>query len=283
MGKYPVVMREVIEASPNHFVMVGMETGGPYVNWQMSWYQVALKSGAQTIPPEVTITSPAPAVYTQRDIPLTFYVNERSSFMMYSLNGGFNNTINGNTTLVNLPNDQYSLLVYALDTDGNTGVSQNVLFTISNAEPYVAPKVVIESPTNGSSFSSYYTLRFSVDQQVAWSAYSLDGGPKVMAVPDGNMALSAPDGNHTLTVYAGQTEESAGSASVTFTVYAPYSTTYPPSDKATMLSVLGLALLFTPIFATIAAVFLVAAVCALVIVIFVTRKAPENKTDKQYN
>ena len=167
MCKYPVVMREVIEASPNHFVMVGMENGGPYVNWQMSWYQVALKSGAQTIPPEINIISPAYTNYTQRDIPLTFYVNERSSFMMYSVNGGFNNTINGNTTLVNLPNGEYSVLVYALDTNGNTGVSQNVMFTVSNSEPYVAPNVVIESPTNGSSFSSQFTLRFSVDQKVA--------------------------------------------------------------------------------------------------------------------
>ena len=95
--------------------------------------------------------------------------------------------------------------------------------------------------------------------------------------------ISAPSGNHTLTVYAGQTEESAGSASVTFNVYAPYSTVYPPSDRATMLSVLGLALLFTPLFATIVAVFLIAAVCAVIIVIFVTRKTSEKKTDTQYN
>jgi hypothetical protein len=280
MSKYPVIMHEVIEASPNHFVMVGLENGGPYVNWQMSWYQVALKSGAQTTPPQFTITSPASTIYTQRSIPLTLHVNERPSAMFYTINGYLNNSINGNTTLGNLPNGEYSLLVYAIDINGNTGVSENVTFSVSSAEPYTAPKVVIESPQNGSYLWSQLTLRFSVDQQVAWSAWSIDDGPKMMAVPDATMTLSAPYGTHTLTVYAGQTEASAGSASITFTAHRATSTVYPSMDTNALRSSLALSLLFSPLFAIFIAVFLVGSVCALVIVIYIVTKTSVKKTDK---
>ncbi|NLF88671.1 hypothetical protein GX563_07600 [Candidatus Bathyarchaeota archaeon] len=279
MEKYPVVMREVIEASPNHFVMVGQQKNSLEGDWQMSWYQVALKSGAQTIPPEVTITSPASTAYTQRDIPLTFYVNERPSAIFYSLNGYLNKTINGNTTLANLPNGQYSVIVYAIDINGNTGASQNLAFTVSSSEAYIAPKVVIESPENGSYISGQGTLHFSVDQQVAWSAYSLDDGPKMLAVPNVDMVLYTSGGNHTLTVYAGQTEESAGSASVTFHTYESYATIFSSIDTNAVLSLLGLSLLFTPIFATIVAAFVIVSVCVIVVAIYLATKTPVKKSD----
>lgn len=287
MGKHPVIMHEVIEVTPNHFVMVGMENSGPYVNWQMSWYQVALKTVAQTVPPTVTLISPASAVYTQKDIPLTFHVNERSNVMIYSLNGFYNKTITGNITVANLPNGEYTIIVYAVDTNANMGVSQKVTFTVSSPEPYVQPKVSIESPQNGSEFMSNFMLRFSVDQQVAWSAYSIDDGPKQQAMPGIDMMIYAPSsGSHRLTVYAGQTEGTAGSATVTFTSNGANPTVYPPSDNSannqviSMISVFG-SLLFSPIMLTIVVVFLIMSLCIVIIVILVDRKASK-KNDRRY-
>ncbi len=98
---------------------------------------MALKSGEQTHPAQVTILSPTNQSYTQRNIPLSFYVNEPTRYTIYNLNNLANSTINGNTTLINLPNGKYAITVYATDRDLNTGSSQTVAFNVNSAEPYL--------------------------------------------------------------------------------------------------------------------------------------------------
>lgn len=83
-------------------------------------------------PPEIHILSPENTTYVTPCVPLTFTVNEQTSipWMGYSLNSMENITITGNTSLIDLPNGAYNIIVYANDTSGNIGSSENEYFTI---------------------------------------------------------------------------------------------------------------------------------------------------------
>jgi hypothetical protein len=284
--KYPVIMQSIIEASPNHFVMVGFENGGPYVNLQLNWIQVALKSGAQTIPPQTTILSPTNTVYSQRNVPLTFYVNEPTINFMCSINSA-NFTIGGNKTLLNLPDGTYAVTVFSMDTDHNLAPSQTISFEVKSYEPIVLPKVVIQSPTNQVYNATQIRLNFSVNQEVLWTAYNLDGGVNRTVFPS-SFLLQLPNGTHTLTVYAGQLPEGqAGSATVNFTVSAP-ATPYPYSDtRVTQL----INQLFEEVFAfftsttflVIAASFIAVAFALVVAVLLISRRATKEKDPLTYS
>ena len=230
-------MESLQEVTPNHFVMVGVDDGGPYGNLQLSWIQVALKSGAQIIPPQTTILSPTNTTYSERNVPLTFYINQPTRYLLCSVNGVFNMTINGNTTLTNLSNGSYKVTVVSTDNDYNSAASQTVPFSIMSADPLVLPKVVIQSPTSQIYNRSQVSLIFSVNQMVLWSAYSLDGGDNRTAFPNTNMFLSLSPGPHTITVYAAQSPVGpAASATVAFTVSTPtYPTPFSYADTRAML------------------------------------------------
>jgi hypothetical protein len=279
-NKYPTIMRSIIEASPNHFVMAGFANGGPYVNLQLNWIQVALKSGAQTIPPQTTILSPTNTVYSHRNIPLTFYVNEPTINFMGSINSA-NFTIAGNKTLLNLPDGTYSVTVFSMDTDHNLAPSQTISFNVKSDESIVLPKVVIQSPTNQVYNTAQVRLNFSVDQEVLWTAYSLDGGANRTVFPS-SFLLQLPSGKHTLMVYAGQLPEGpAGSAAVTFTISAP-ATPYPHAEsQVTQL----INQLFTEVFGfftsstflLIAASFIAVTIALVVAVILMSRRTAKEK------
>ena len=82
------------------------------------------------IPPVIRLLSPENVTYETEPIPLVFAVNERTSWIGYSLNNLENVTLAGNTTLPNLPNGSYRIIVYANDTSGNVGSSEEIYFTI---------------------------------------------------------------------------------------------------------------------------------------------------------
>ncbi len=286
---YPTNMQSIIEASPNHFVMTGSENGGEYVKIQVSWVQVALKSGEQTYPPQTTILSPTNTIYNQRNLPLTFYVNESTKYLAYNLNGLTNKTINGNMTLTNLPNGDYSIRVYATDQDLNHAVSQTVLFTIKSTEPYTVPLVTIESPKNQIYNTTQITLTFSVDQEVAWTAFSLDGHVNQTTFPNNNMSFFAANGEHTLTVYAGQRQDAAGSATINFTVNAPQPTIrsqpYPPVNSQTQEEInafLGsiLGVFSSSTFLIVASVFLVAAICLIIALLLIAKRMTKKEPNQ---
>jgi hypothetical protein len=56
-------------------------------------------------------------------------VNETTSWIGYSLDGGANVTIAGDTMLLGVPYGSHHIVVYANDTSGNMGASQTVYFT----------------------------------------------------------------------------------------------------------------------------------------------------------
>ena len=284
---YYTQMRSLIEASPNHFVMVGVQNSlywpitGPYKHLQLCWIQVALKSGAETIPPTTTILSPTNISYSTRDVPITFYVNQPTSFLLYRVNGLLNLTLAGNSSLTNLPNGQYDLVIFATDSNFNTAASQTVSFTVNSDEPYVPPSVSIQSPAAQNYTTNQVTLNFSVDQPVLWTAYSLDGGANMTALP--NLTLyQLTNGPHTLTVYAGDIEGGlAGSATVNFYVSAfpspsPYIIPYPPADagahQVSQFIRAAAQTFLSPSFLLIAGLFCVFAIGAVVAVLLIERK-----------
>jgi hypothetical protein len=94
-------------------------------------------------PPSIEILSPENRTYDLLDFPLDFVVNEPFSQLAYCLDGHDNMTIDGNSTLTNLPDGEHNITVYAWDTEGNVGASETLMFTV--AKPVVFPPTLIAS------------------------------------------------------------------------------------------------------------------------------------------
>lgn len=82
------------------------------------------------MPPIIHILSPENATYETEPLSLVFTINERTTWIGYSLNGLKNVTVSGNTTLAGLDNGSYRIKVYANDTSGNVGSSKEIYLTI---------------------------------------------------------------------------------------------------------------------------------------------------------
>jgi hypothetical protein len=98
-----------------------------------------------TVPPRISVSSPVHMVYNETSVPLTFLIYETSSPMSYSLDGQDNVTINGNTTLTELPNGSHNLTMYVTDQSGNVGISDIIYFTVDVPEPFPTALVVAAS------------------------------------------------------------------------------------------------------------------------------------------
>jgi len=81
-------------------------------------------------PPVVTVSSPLSKTYETGEIPLTFTVNKRASFLRYSLDGQDAVVVTGNTTLSDLSVGAHNVTVYAEDSGGLVGASATIKFTV---------------------------------------------------------------------------------------------------------------------------------------------------------
>jgi len=90
-----------------------------------------------TTPPAVSILSPENKTYAVKDVPLTFTVDETTSWIGYSLDGQANVTITGNITLTSLLGGSHHVVVFANDTAGNMGASNTVHFTVDTTPPNI--------------------------------------------------------------------------------------------------------------------------------------------------
>jgi len=98
----------------------------------------------ETTPPSIAILSPENTTYAvNASIPLTFTVDEFTSWMGYSLNGQANLTITGNMTLPTLSDGWHHVTVYANDTFGNIGFA-TVYFTVDTTKPDITN--VVQDP-----------------------------------------------------------------------------------------------------------------------------------------
>lgn len=115
-------------------------------DWKSGW------SETQTInfditPPTITVLSPKQQNYSNSDVSLNFLVNEEFNQLMYSLDGGQNVTISGNTTLAGLSNGSHNVTIYALDQAGNVGTSEAIAFTVESSFPTTIMLVIIAAIT----------------------------------------------------------------------------------------------------------------------------------------
>ena len=85
--------------------------------------------------PAVSIYSPKNGIYETSDIPLTFKVNDQTSFFSYIIDGQQPVAITGNTTLNGLTVGAHILTVYVRDSAGLVETSQTIPFTISARFP----------------------------------------------------------------------------------------------------------------------------------------------------
>ena len=101
----------------------------------------------------------------------------------------------------------------------------------------VPPTVTVVSPENMTYASSNVSLAFTVNKQVSWMGYSLDGQETVTVT--GNTTLPAlSNGLHSLTVYAKDTFGNTGaSETVSFTVEAPFPATLVVAPVASVVVV----------------------------------------------
>lgn len=81
-------------------------------------------------PPVIHLLSPENVTYGSESVPLVFTVDERTFWLGYSLNNLENVSIAENTTISGLTNGPHSIIVYASDTSGNMGSSEEAYFEI---------------------------------------------------------------------------------------------------------------------------------------------------------
>ncbi len=93
--------------------------------------------------PTVSLLSLENKTYSTSSLALNFTVNKAVSQIKYSLDGGENVTIAGNTTLSGLANGNHTLIVYTEDEAGNIGASGIVRFAVE--VPFPATLVIVAS------------------------------------------------------------------------------------------------------------------------------------------
>ncbi|MCJ7760441.1 hypothetical protein MUP59_04785, partial [Candidatus Bathyarchaeota archaeon] len=197
-GAYRDEARGLIQNPDGSYVIAGFTrsygSGDP--TYDNGW----LIKTSDAVPPRVVIISPQLGTYNTNYVPLTFTVNEPTSWIGYSLNDEANVTITGNTTLVlGSSPPEYHVVVYANDTEGNMGQSSIVYFSVDTMAPYIS----VISPENKTYASADVPLTFSVWDYsgIFWEGYSLDGQANVTIHGNGTL-VGLPEGSHTLVIYA---------------------------------------------------------------------------------
>jgi parallel beta-helix repeat protein len=161
-------------------------------------------------------------------ISLRFAVNEPVSWMAYSLDNKANVTLTGNTTLIISFLGSHSIVVYAMDAEGNTYSSNLVNFRVAST-----PSVSINSPKNATIYTTsdvpVSITAFVPITGVEFIEYRLEGTSYSGIINgtqlggneiEGTAVLSdLPNGNYTLIAVAHAWLTGAlGSSTVYFTV-----------------------------------------------------------------
>ncbi len=171
-----------------------------------------------TVHPTLKVLSPqSEATYTSSNVTLNFTVNEQVGWAGYSIDGEDVITTRLNTTIVGLSYRTHVLRVYANDSAGNECFSPTIAFTVKDI---ASPVIAVLSETRSYNVSAV-PLEFSVDKNVSWLGYSLDGKENVTVT--GNFTLTdLQNGLHSLIIYANDTNGNMGvSQTFSFTVAAP--------------------------------------------------------------
>lgn len=128
----------LIRTSDGGYAVVGTSAGSTI-------WLTKISPAPDVTPPFVSILSPKSQSYDVGDVPLTFTVNEPTSWIGYSLDGHDNVTITGNLTVSELSVGAHNLTVYAKDVAGNIGASVTIQLEIVGRFPvtWIFASVVI--------------------------------------------------------------------------------------------------------------------------------------------
>jgi hypothetical protein len=188
-----------------------------------------------TTRPTVVIVSPENKEYSVADVSLTFTLSEPTSWIGYSIDGGENVTIAGNTTLSRLPNGSHSIVVYARDLAGNIGSSATVYFAVDTSPPNIS----LLSPQNQIYNSTNTPLTVNINEAIAWIGYSVDEQANV-TFSGSTTLIGLSDGTHSIVVYARDLAGNIGSSATVYfetdtispsvSILSPQNTTYDTTD-----------------------------------------------------
>jgi len=170
-----------------------------------------------TIAPTVAVVSPRNSTYYDTAILLRFTVNEPTSRVSYSIDGGANVEVAGEAKLPPMLDGQHSIVVYARDLAGNVG-SSDINFTLDTSPP----GIVFLSPQNQTYTTTELLLSFTLNETATWTGYTLDGQETVTTT--GNISLAnVAYGPHTVIVYTKDAYGNMGaSETLHFTVEASF-------------------------------------------------------------
>jgi len=99
-------------------------------------YEPQPHPAADSTPPEISnLSVQNQQTYPSQDIPLNFTLNGSASRIAYSLDGGDNVTIDGNTTLHGLSAGKHNVTVFCWDDAGNVGASETTSFIVKAPFP----------------------------------------------------------------------------------------------------------------------------------------------------
>lgn len=115
-----------------------------YWHYGLSSASSSVQFTIDTSPPIISGLSIMNKTYNQQTTPLSFNVDENTSWIAYNLDNQGNETIQGNMTLTGLSDGSHSIVIYANDTAGNMGKSNIVFFTVNTptAEEFIATIVL---------------------------------------------------------------------------------------------------------------------------------------------
>ncbi|MHA1978889.1 MAG: hypothetical protein ACW98F_04280 [Candidatus Hodarchaeales archaeon] len=173
--------------------------------WNMTdgiWFGYSIIDVDMNVPPIITITSPSNTTYASSSVWLNYTLSETVEWVGYSLDGGTNITLTGNTLLSFLDEGGHSVIIYANDSAGNMGSSATVFWSIKQV-----PNINLQSFMNNSAWFFGSNIAFSiVDNNLDETWYNWDFNPNQSFIINWNVTLDLSDGWHWITVYANDTD-----------------------------------------------------------------------------
>jgi hypothetical protein len=145
----------IIQASPNNFVMAGVQESYGMMPSGYGAIMVSVAFKTDSTPPTITVLSPENnEAYAPDSVPLTFYVSNSTVWIGYCIDKGLNVTISGNTTLPKLTEGPHNITVYASDVAYNAGASDTIYFSSETVYFTISESLVAETPPQNPSQTS---------------------------------------------------------------------------------------------------------------------------------
>ncbi len=167
------------------------------------------------IAPVVTLIAPTNSTVVNSSVELIFTAPDNGTVTCVRQLDGTNTSIAScaNTTMTSLATGAHTVKVFANDTLNNTGVSSAITFTVDQ----IAPVVTINSPTNITTNVQNQSLNFVAPDNATVTCVMQNNTANFSLSSCGNITFLAAVGANTVKVFANDTLNNTGVASVVFT------------------------------------------------------------------